>query len=184
MGMEKIFDLKAALIDDIREFKAPGLACFILDKHLEDELINYCLNEDSLLSSRAMWVLGHCTDIEFDRFIPYHEILINNLNKPNLHDGVIRNTLRLFLIHPVPEKHQAFMLDNCYNYVKDPSVAIAIRAFAIAVIFNISKPYPELLLELEQVLNLLPLEDESPGMRSKIRNVLKAIAKIKQKNYR
>lgn len=182
--MKKVFDLKTALIDDIREFKAPGLAQLVIDKHIEDELIKYCLNDDLLLSSRAMWVLGHCTDIAFDLFIPYHEILINNLNKSGLHDGVIRNTLRLFLKYPVPDKHQSFMLDACYNYVRDPSVAIAIRAFAITVIFNISKPYRELLLELEEVLNLLPLDDESPGMRSKIRNVLKSIAKIKQKNYK
>lgn len=182
--MKKTFDLKKALIDDIREFKAPGVARLVIDKQLQDELVSYCLNDDPLLSSRAMWVLGHCTDIEFGLFIPYHEILITNLNKLKLHDGVIRNTLRLFLTHPVPDNHQSFMIDLCYSYIKDPSVAIAIRAFAITVVFNISKPYPELLLELEQVLNLLPLEDESPGMRSKIKNVLKAIAKLKSKNYK
>jgi hypothetical protein len=169
------------LVADIRVFKAPVLARQILEFKQENELIILALDKDQLLSSRAMWVLGHCSDIDYNRVKPFLNILIDNLKHPNLHNGVIRNTLRLFQKHTVPKKQESFLLDKCFEYIKNPTEAIAVRAFAMTVIFNISKPYPELLDELLMILNDLSIHDNGPGIRSRLKNITKEIHKLKRK---
>ena len=173
--------LTEQLTAEIRAFKAPELARYIIKRQLLEELIRCALHPDHLLSSRAMWVLGHCSDIEYNSIRKYHGRLIENLSRQDLHNGVIRNTLRLYQQYPVPEAYQAFLLDLCHGYIQDPAQAIAVRSFAITVVFNISKPYPELLSELRTVLEQLPAGDEPAGIRSKVKNTLKAIDKLLMK---
>lgn len=170
-------NLKDELLPDIREFKAPALAQKIIDSNQIAELVSLAFEKDHLLSSRAMWVLGHCSDLDYDAIIPYHIKLVNNLKQNNLHNGVIRNTLRLFQKYPVPKKTESFILDKCFEYIKNPAEAIAVRAFAITVVFNIAKPYPELLNELLIVLNHLSETEDGPGIRSRVKNTIKAIHK-------
>ena len=170
-------NIKEELIKDIREFKAPILAKIILDYGQENELKKLALEKDHLLSSRAMWVLGHCSDIDYDRIKPFQIELIQNLTHKDLHNGVIRNTLRLFQKHSIPNKYESFMLDKCYEYIKNPTEAIAVRAFAITVVYNISKIYSELLNELNVVLTHMSNHEEPPGIQSRIKNTIKKIKK-------
>ena len=178
--MKQKFDIKEKLIDDIRDFKAPVLAEKVLKNEQEAELVSLALDKDLLLSSRAMWVLGHCSNIDYKRIKPFYSQLIDNLNNKGLHNGVIRNTLGLFQKHPVPEEYEAFVLDMCYKYIKNPSEAIAVRAFAITVAYNISKHYPELLEELSMVLHHLIPTEETPAIKARIKNTLKMIVKLEK----
>lgn len=172
-------DIKARLTEDRNQFKAPVLAKHILDSTTEKELLTLCLDKDHVLSSRAMWVLGHCADIDPDRIKPFHAKLIDNLKNKGLHKGVIRTTLRLFQDQAVPVKHEAFMLDLCFNFIKDSSEAIAVRVFSISVAFNIAKAYPELLHELSMIITHLSVTEESPAIKNRMKNTLKAMHKIK-----
>ncbi|MCC6182290.1 MAG: hypothetical protein IT237_10680 [Bacteroidia bacterium] len=173
-------NLKAELTADIRTFKAPQLALYILKHQLIDELIAFAMDTDALLSSRAMWVLGHCSDIDYDCIAGYHQTLINNLKREGLHNGVIRNTLRLYQKHPVPSNQESFMFDTCMKYFTNPSQAIAVRTFAITVAYHIALQYPELLNEFTLLITHLPLADEPPAIQSRVRNTLKAMAKIQK----
>lgn len=164
-----------------RNFKAPELAKTILDNNLENELLILALDNNQLISNRAMWVLNHCNDLEFDRIKPFYVKLINHLKNKNLHSGVIRSILRMFQSYPVPKKLEAFILDKCFEYLKNPSESIAVRAFAMTVALNISKPYPELLNELSIVLNHLSATEQSAGLINRTKNTLKGITKLKLK---
>jgi hypothetical protein len=172
-------NIKDELMTDMRVFKAPDLAKIIINNYQERELLTLALDKDVLLSSRAMWVLGHCSEIDYNRIKPFRIKLINNLKNKSLHNGVIRNTLRLFQKHSVPKKLESFLLDKCFEYVKNPSEAIAIRVFAMTVIFNISKPYRELLNELLIVLNHLLITENGPGIISRVKNTIKEINKCR-----
>ncbi|MBC7695529.1 MAG: hypothetical protein H7141_08805 [Burkholderiales bacterium] len=172
-------NIKEEFIADIRAFKAPDLAKTILKNNQVTELIALAFEKDHLLSSRAMWVIGHCSDLDYNCIKPYHVKLINRLKNKDLHNGVIRNTLRLYQKHSVPKKSEPFILDKCFEYVKNPLEAIAVRAFAITVIFNIAKPYPELLNELLIVLNHMSETEEGSGIRSRVKNTIKDIHKLK-----
>ena len=164
-----------------RNFNVQELAKTILENKLENELLVYALSDNQLVSNRAIWVLTHCADMEPERIKSFHEILINHLKNKNLHSGVVRSVLRIFQEQPVPKKYESFMLDKCFEYIKNPSEAIAVRVFAMTVVYNISKPYPELLNELSIVLNHLNIEEESAGIINRAKHTLKDIAKLKSK---
>lgn len=177
MALKNKIDISSVF--ENRNFNAQELAKTILSEKLEKELLVYALNDNQLVSNRAIWVLTHCADIEPERIKPFHEILINHLKNKKLHSGVVRSILRIFQTQPVPKKLQSFVLDKCYDFVKNPSEAIAVRAFAMTVIFNISKPYPELLNELAIVLNHLNIAEESAGIKNRAKHTLIDIAKLK-----
>ena len=177
--MKTKIDINTLLVFENRNFKAPELAKTILANNLEKELLNLALDKNQLISNRAMWVLNHCNDLDFNRIKPFYVKLINHLKNKNSHSGVIRSILRMFQKQPVPKKHQAFMLDKCFEYIKNPSEAIGVRVFAITIVFNISKPYPDLLNELFVVLNHLSINELSAGIRSKTKNTMKEITKLK-----
>ena len=71
--------------------------------------------------------------------------------------------------------------DVCFDYLASPKEAIAIRVFAMEVLFNICKKEPELADELK-----LLIEDHYPhssaGFQSKARKVLKSISKLKMES--
>lgn len=165
-----------------RNFNAMELAKTILGNKLEKELLVYALSDNQLVSNRAIWVLTHCSDIEPERIKIFHIKLINHLKNKNLHSGVIRSVLKIFQEQPVPKKLESFMLDKCFEYIKNPTEAIAVRAFAMTVIFNISKPYPELLNELSIVLQHLNIADESAAVINRAKHTLKDITKLKLKS--
>jgi hypothetical protein len=164
-----------------RNFKAPALAKLILDNKLENELLAFAFDKDPLVSNRAMWVVTHCSDLEPSRIKPFHAKLISHLKQKGIHSGVLRSILHIFQSQKVPKKWETFLLDKCFEYVQNPSEAIAVRAFAMTVIYNISKPYPELLTELSAVLSQLIAVDESAAVKARSRNILKVIANNKYK---
>ena len=152
------------------------------NNHLEEKLLVLALDKDEVISNRAMWVLNHCSDLDFERVKPFHTKLINHLKNKHIHSGVIRSILRIFRDCLVPKKFESFLLDRSFGYIKNPSEAIAVRVYAMTIVFNISKPYPELLNELTIVLTNLNLTEESGAINARVRNTLKAITKINQNN--
>lgn len=179
MALKNKIDISSVF--ENRNFNAKELAQTILLYHQEKELLTYALNENQLISNRAIWVLTHCADLEPERIKPFHEVLINHLKNKKLHSGVVRSIVRIFQTQAVPKKLQSFMLDKCYEFIKNPAEAIAVRAFAMTVVFNISKPYPELLNELAIVLNHLNITEESAGIKNRAKHTLQNIAKLKAK---
>ena len=179
MKAKKVIDITTVFND--RKFNAKELAISILMNHQEKELLIFALDKDQLISNRAMWVLNHCSEIDFERVKPFHDKLINHLKSKNIHSGVVRSILRIFENHSVPKKHESFLLDECFDYLKNPAEVITVRVFAMAIIFNISKPYPELLNELSIILNHMMETEESGALRSRTRTTLKVIAKLKLK---
>ena len=164
---------------DNRNFNAIVLAKAILENNLENDLLVHALNKNQMISNRAMWVLNHCADLNFERIKPFLVKLIHHLKNRNLHSGVVRSILRIFQEQRVPKKYESFMLDKCFEYIKNPNEAIAVRAYAMTVVYNISKPYPELLNELYIVLMHLNIEHESAGIINRSKHILNNIAKLK-----
>lgn len=143
------------------------------------ELYDCLFNGSPEVGSRASWILSHAHGLDPAVIKRKENLLIGLLKKKGLHHGITRNILRIYQDQPVPEKHSAFMLDTCYAFLKNAAEPIAVKAFSITVLFNISKPYPELLDELSAVLQSTAQHEEAPALKSRSKNTLKAIAKLK-----
>lgn len=171
-------DIKSKL-EAGRDYKAPDLAGLVLNNKLESALFKFSVDKDPLLSNRAMWILWHCSMIDYDRIKPFLEKLILHLEDKTIPSGVVRCILSLFQEKTVPEKYHSYMLDKCYGYIVNSAEAIAVRAFAMTVAFNISKNYPDLMRELEAILQHIPISEESPAIKARTKDTLKLIQKYK-----
>ena len=153
----------------------------IIKHHQIAELVAIAFGNDLKLSNRAIWVLQHCSDLENDTIKPYLNELILKLSTIPLSDMFKRCVLKICLNNDIPEKHQIAVLEICYLILNNPHEAIAIRSLCMPIIYNISKPYPELLKELTLVLKNILLEETTPALLAKARIVLKKIEKTTTK---
>ncbi len=72
--------------------------------------------------------------------------------KPNLHNAVKRNTMRLLQQIEIPKPLQGEVMNCCFNFIEDPKEAVAVKAPSLAVLENLSKLYPEILPEIKLII--------------------------------
>ena len=85
-------------------------------------------------------------------------------------ESVNRSLLKLLTFLPIPEKHSGFLFDHCFGIVESPAAAIAQRAYAMKILYNISETESGLKPELMDLFESL-MDDESPGVRSCAKNL-------------
>ena len=137
-----------------------------------DELFDLFLNDEYRVVQRAGWPLSYAA-ADHPKFIQKHfSKLLKNLQKPNLHNSVKRNTIRLLQEIPVPERFQGQVMDICFDYISSPAEAIAVKAFALTVLHNLSKQYPEIKPELRTIIENR-WDYESAAFKSRAKKILK-----------
>lgn len=134
-----------------------------------------CFFDDNLrLCQRAAWPVGDLGEKYPTLMIPYLPQMIATLRAPK-HDAVIRNTVRTWQNMPIPEDYQGEVFDICFNYILDPKIPIAIRAFSMTVCANICKGVPELAAELILAITE-QIEFGSPGIRNRGLRIIKELS--------
>ncbi|MFT6964095.1 MAG: hypothetical protein ACJAWV_003835 [Flammeovirgaceae bacterium] len=139
------------------------------------EFLEIFLGEDSRLTQRASWVLRFLGDDFPEQLQPHKAKLIANLRKTN-HDAVRRNTLRFFEkeSEEIPEESEGEMADLCFEFLGSKTEPIAVKVFAMTVLYKITLKFPELQNELK-----ILIEDQMPygskGFQSRGKKVLKLL---------
>lgn len=165
--------LREAILKEHSKANCIRIVKWVGDKQKRfDDLIKLFLSEDLIIVKRAGWPLSYI-GIAHPELIQKHlGRLIKNLRKPNLHDAVKRNTVRLLQEAPIPEKYQGELMTICFDYIISPSEKPAIKAFSLTVLGNLSKQYPDIGQELKTII-----EDrwdfESAAFKSRAKRVLK-----------
>ncbi len=144
------------------------------DKKKFAELISLFLAGSYRVTQRTAWPLSYCAEQHPELIKPHLKKIIDFLGKPDEHDAVRRNILRVFQFIPIPKSLQGKMVDLCFTFLSDGKQPVAIRVFAMTVLANIAKENPELKNEI------IPLvEDQMPfgsaGFRSRGRKVLQGL---------
>jgi hypothetical protein len=141
-----------------------------------DELMQLMLGKDLLLAQRAAWPFSFVAEknpLLFKRYIPQ---LIQKLENKDDHPAIKRNILRAFQYFNFSAKHEGKLLNISFNLLNDFEQPIAIKAFAMTVIYNLSEKYPEIKNELKlSIENLLP--HGSAGIKSRGNKILKQLNK-------
>ncbi|MES2726059.1 MAG: hypothetical protein V4643_03075 [Bacteroidota bacterium] len=141
-------------------------------------LIAIILGNEKDIANRAAWVLPSINNQYIDALIqPHLKQLIPLLGKP-VHDGIKRNIVRLLQFTSIPQKLQGITLEHCFQLLNNPKEAIAIRVFAMTVLYNITLKEPDLANELYDCIEMY-MEGALPAYKSRGGKILKALSKLK-----
>ena len=137
-----------------------------------DELFHLFLNGEYRVVQRAAWPVSYCV-IAHPNFISKHWAqLIKNLQQPNLHTAVKRNSVRLLQDIAIPKKYQGQIMDICFKYVESPTEAVAVKAFSLTVLTNLAKQYPDIIPEIKLLIEK-QLPHQTPAFKVRAKMFLK-----------
>lgn len=140
--------------NDYRVFKAEGTRIAnTVDLVQLEQWIKKLNSEDSVVVQQAAAVCYAVGDISPGLFRKYQEVLIEVLKK-NVHPAGPRFTFRLLTEIPIDEEYKGVIIDLSFKSLLNPSSPVAIKVFAMTVIANQLKQYPDLGAELEAALQL------------------------------
>lgn len=168
-------DLRETILEEHSKAQTSKIARWIgEDQKRFDELFNLFLNDEYRVVQRAGWPLSNCV-IKYPKLILKHfRKLLENLRKPNLHNAVKRNTVRLLQDITIPKKFHGEVMNICFEYIADPQEKVAIKAFSLTILQNLSHQYPEIKQELKTII-----EDrwnyETAAFRSRAKKILKEL---------
>lgn len=126
------------------------------------------------VTQRAAWPLSYCVQKHPELIIPHLGKVLAAAEHRAAKDAVKRNVIRLLQFIEVPGRYRGRVADLCFRFLKDRKEPIAVRAFAMTVLGNLTISLPELGKEVS-----ILIEDELPygsaGFVSRGRKVLKQI---------
>lgn len=138
------------------------------------ELIQCFLSDDWRLTQRASWSLSMAAKQKPELLGPHIGTLVSQLQRTDVHDAVVRNTVRILEGIAIPEQYQGEVMDACFNFILDRKTAIAIKAFSLTILFNLSKIYPEIKKELRIIIEE-NMDFETAAFRARGRKILEKI---------
>lgn len=133
-------------------------------------------DEKQTVSWRAIWVCEKVSEIHPGWFIPMLDDITRRLFVCN-HDGSKRLLLSILYNVPVSAPISVDLLNYCLDHMLSPQESIGVQALAIRMSYVLCKQEPELLKELQLILENTNVEFYSAGVKTTIRNTLKKIRK-------
>ena len=137
-----------------------------------NELFHLFITGEYRVAQRAAWPLSYCA-ITHPEFMKgnFGKLLIN-LKKPNLHNSIKRNTVRLLDAIEIPVKYEGRIMEICFTYLESPGEAVAVKAFSIGILGKLAKKYPEIIPEIK-----LMIEEQLPHQSAAFKSRSKAFMK-------
>ena len=111
-----------------------------------DELFSLFLNDEYRVVQRSAWPVSYCADAHPVLISKHWKELMQNLKKPNLHDAVKRNSIRLMQGIELPKAYHGAIMDMCFIYLESPKESLAVKVFSMSVLGNLAKSIPKLKL--------------------------------------
>ncbi|MBL7703503.1 MAG: hypothetical protein JNM14_14725 [Ferruginibacter sp.] len=142
-----------------------------------DELFNLFLNDEYRVVQRSAWPVSYCVDAHPELIRKHWKELMDYLKKPNLHDAVKRNSVRLMQHIELPKAYHGEIMNRCFTYLESPDEALAVKCFSMTVLQNLAKDYPEIKTELKLIIED-QLPQQTAGFKSRGKKILKELEKL------
>jgi len=139
------------------------------------ELIDAFLDDEHRVVQRASWAVSELGIKHPHLLCPYIDKMIAAAENP-VHPAVQRNVFKVMAETSLPlsEEQEGRLLNMGFDLLANPAVAVAIRAHAMQFIANLCRKYPDLAIELKEIIED-GMEYGSGGFKSRGRNVLKQL---------
>jgi hypothetical protein len=148
------------------------------NSHKFAEMMGLAFRDEYPVSMRAARIIALSAEQHIDLIHPYLLQMIEALEKCKV-DGVKRSFLKILAEQPVnlDEGLIGKLTDLAFTWVNDPRQAIAVRYYCIDIILNVATCYPEIGIELSELLRNM-MNDFSSGLQSKSKKVIKYLKKM------
>lgn len=138
--------------------------------------MNCFLSNEYRLAQRAAWSVSWAAEQKPAIIKPYIKDLVALLEKKEVHNAVIRNSVRILQKIEIPGSLHGEVMNSCFRFIESPSTPIAIRVFSLTTLHNLSALYPEIKPELKLLIEEL-WEHETAAFRSRGKKILKQLEK-------
>ena len=166
-------DLQKLLRDEHSKRQTDRIVAYVgADKQRFNVLIELFFNGEYRITQRAAWPLSYCVRYHPELITPYYRRLLDNLARQDVHVAVIRNTVRLLQDVSIPKRWHGRVMSVCFDFIAVPDTPIAVKAFALTILSNLSQEYPEIRSELKLIIEE-QWEHATPAFRSRARKALK-----------
>lgn len=126
------------------------------------------------LTQRAAWAVSGCVHHHPQLIYPHLLQFIDKLHHRDIHNSVKRNSLKVLEEIEIPSDYQGKLISLCFNFLEDRKEPVAVKVFAMSILFKLTRNEPDLQRELR-----ILIEDQLPyasaGFKSRGTKVLKAI---------
>ena len=139
------------------------------------ELMRCFLSNEYRLAQRAAWSVSWAAQKKSNLIRPYLKDLVAQLPRKDVHDAVIRNSIRILQKIDIPESLHGEIMNSCFSFIESNSTPIAIKAFSLTTLFNLSKFYPEIKNELKLIIEER-WNHETAAFKSRGRKILKDLS--------
>jgi hypothetical protein len=174
-----LFNLRTEILKEHSKAQCTAIVKWVdASQERFDELFHLFVKDEYRVVQRAAWPVSYCVIAHPDLIKKHWSSLVKNLQQPNLHDAVKRNSLRLLTDIPIPEKYQGPIMGLCFKYVESPTEAIAVKAFALTILSNLTKLYPEIIAEIKLMIDAQQGK-QTAAFKVRARKFLEAAEKMK-----
>jgi hypothetical protein len=143
---------------------------YAYDDSVIQVLFEFMIEGRDKLAQTTSEVIRHISDINQAVVNPFIDQLIDKLSTPCV-GGVKRCIFRMFQRTTFNDEQAGKVIDVAFKHLHDRGNAIAIRVFAMTTIYNLTKKYPELYMELEATITE-NLSEESTGFQNRAGKIL------------
>ena len=103
----------------------------------------------------------------------------NHSTADRLHARRFQTSLIILYNIPIPTPISVDLLNYCLDHMLSPQESIGVQALSIRIAYLLCRKEPELLQELQLILENTELDFYSTGVRTTVRNTLKKIRATK-----
>ena len=139
------------------------------------ELIEILVGDDRKLAQRAAWVVSHCAEANPSAVQPYLRVLLENLERPNLHDAIKRNTMKGVAALKLPDDLAGLAAGIAFDLLGSPTEAVATKVYAMSVLEPLCQREPVLADELRLHIEHQLSASSPAAFRVRSRDVLKRL---------
>lgn len=162
---------------NITRAKALSIAEFASSspRHFQ-ELMKCFLSNEYRLAQRAAWCVSWAARKNPELIKPHIKDLVAQLGRTDVHDAVIRNSVRVLQEIEIPKELHGEVMNACFEFIEKPSIPVAIKAFSMTTLFNLSKDYPEIKNELRVIIEN-NWNNETAAFKSRGKKISQALSK-------
>jgi hypothetical protein len=135
------------------------------------QLVELFFRGEYRLTQHAAWPMAYCVKNYPFMAKPYFKKFIDQLSSAKTVIAAKRNIVRLLQFTDVPKRYQGRLMDACFQFISSPEEAIAVKAFSLTVLDNLSSSYPEILPEIRSIIEAR-WEYETPAFKTRAKKIL------------